>query len=77
MSAPGKPIAGIGAKPEDRWTVPLCHPCHMRQHELGEVPFWQALGLDPLKISATLWACGNDIGAMRAQVFALREYRRP
>lgn len=33
---------GIGMKPRDLWTVPLCHQCHARSHRgAGEVAFWR------------------------------------
>lgn len=34
---------GIGLKPDDKWTVPLCHDCHAKQHQVGEVSFWNDL----------------------------------
>ena len=33
---------GMGMKPKDSWTVPLCHRCHSKQHNgAGEVAFWR------------------------------------
>lgn len=32
--------AGIGQKPCDSRTVPLCNECHNRQHNRGERTFW-------------------------------------
>ena len=32
---------GMGAKPNDCWTVPLCRRCHEKQHGAGEVAFWR------------------------------------
>lgn len=31
----------------DRYTVPLCHDCHMRRHTVGAVTFWAEAGIDP------------------------------
>ena len=31
---------GMGLKPSDKFTVPLCHMCHSRQHQTGERTFW-------------------------------------
>lgn len=45
----GKPITGIGIKPDDRFVLPLCGKCHRLQHEIGEDDFWK--DLDP-----SLWA---------------------
>jgi hypothetical protein len=33
--------AGMGQKPHDWLTVSLCKHCHQRQHNQGEVTFWQ------------------------------------
>ena len=70
-----KPITGIGIKPGDLWTLPLCHRCHMRQHEIGEDRFWHGLGLNPLTIAMDLWGCFS-IEQMRAVIFAAREKRK-
>ena len=32
---------GMGLKPSDCYTVPLCHSCHTRQHRIGERTFWR------------------------------------
>ena len=38
---------GMGMKGPDKWTVPLCHRCHSKQHNekikdgAGEVAFWR------------------------------------
>lgn len=32
--------AGMGAKPDDRWCVPLCSRCHREQHKTDEATFW-------------------------------------
>ena len=42
---------GMGMKPSDYWTTPLCRDCHARQHT-GERTFWQ--GKDPLAIIEAL-----------------------
>lgn len=31
---------GMGLKPSDYRTVPLCHTCHALQHQIGERAFW-------------------------------------
>ena len=48
---------GMGQKPDDRRTVPLCagpHAdidgmlgCHNRQHVVGEATFWRSAPIDP------------------------------
>lgn len=79
MTRAGKPMAGTGNKPGDHWTLPLCQACHTEgphsQHGLGEVRFWNSLGLDPLVICQRLYAAG-ELEAMRAVVFAERERRK-
>ena len=79
MSAPGKTITGIGIKPDDKYSLPLCHGCHVAnptaQHNVGEIPFWGALGLDPLVICERLYAVSPDIEAMRDVIFKARETR--
>lgn len=32
--------AGMGQKPSDWRTVPLCRMCHREQHDIGERTFW-------------------------------------
>ena len=53
---------GMGYKPADRFCLPLCGPngCHARQHAIGEMSFWGALGIDPLDYAARLWAVTGD-----------------
>src|SRR5262245_13921145 len=46
---------GIGMKPSDRYTVPLCTACHAKQHRIGELSFWSALRIDPLNVALRLW----------------------
>lgn len=65
QAAPGKPPIGMGMKPDDKFTVPLCHRCHMRQHEVGEKPFFEAQGIDPLLMAAALFSKSPDLLAMR------------
>ena len=35
---------GMGLRPPDNLTLPLCHMCHALQHAIGEVAFWQEAG---------------------------------
>lgn len=63
-AAHGKPNAGVGNKPDDKWTVPLCHWCHVEgpqgQHRVGEKPFWSRLGMNPLPICEELHEATGD-----------------
>ena len=71
----GKSITGVGIKPDDKWTLPLCHTCHMRQHEIGETEFWAELGINPFLIAAKL-ATLQSVEAMRQEIFRVRENRK-
>lgn len=76
MSAPGKPNPGVGMKPDDKYTLPLCDVCHRTgpnaQHEVGEIKFWGSLGIDPLVVCARLYAVSPDVEKMRAVIAAAR-----
>lgn len=74
QSAPGKPPIGMGLKPDDKFTVPLCHGCHMRQHEVGEKSFFAEQGIKPLLVAAKLFAKSPDLVAMRAIAIAEIEH---
>lgn len=40
---------GMGRKPDDWRTVPLCRDCHNDQHSVGERTFWDSFGFDQLE----------------------------
>jgi hypothetical protein len=61
-------LAGIGQKPSDRRTTPLCHKHHMEQHSVGERTFWARLGRDPEQVIVDLNRTYPDIEAMTAVV---------
>lgn len=71
---------GMGAKPSDKWSLPLCPSCHRidgdSQHEVGEAIFWDRLGLNPLLICEALHKVSPDIPKMRAVVFSFVGERR-
>lgn len=53
---------GLGEKPDDRFTVPLCGKCHREQHDMNEREFWIQRGKDPVCIALALWAnSGNQV----------------
>lgn len=57
----GKFNAGVGAKPDDRWTVPLSNDKHAEQHEIGdERRFWEQYNIDPIEIAQQLYAVSGD-----------------
>lgn len=68
MMAPDKPLPGMGAKPDDRWALPLCREDHMEQHRVGERQFWKDVGIDPLVMADRLYRVSPNIEAMRAMV---------
>jgi hypothetical protein len=63
----------FGKKAADRWTVPLCGACHREdkdsQHKVGELPFWNDVGINPLLVCSRLYAARDDFVKMRAIVF--------
>lgn len=60
----GKPITGIGIKPDDKYTVPLCGQHHRAQHAFGdERGWWEKLGRDPIKLSLALYSVSGDAEA--------------
>lgn len=71
-----KPITGVGTKPADRWTLPLC-PGHHRlsnscQHNFDERSWWEEHGINPLSLSSALFAMTGNIEAME-QIIARRD----
>ena len=52
---------GVGAKPDDKWTVPLCGSCHGKQYDMGdEEMFWKLVGINPLLVARLLYAVSGD-----------------
>jgi hypothetical protein len=46
----------LGRKPSDEFAVPLCRVHHRAAHRAGdERAWWQATGIDPVKIARKLW----------------------
>src|SRR5689334_4664962 len=64
---------GVGMKPRDRYTVPLCTACHAKQHRLGQLSFWSALSIDPLNVAFRLWIVSADLTAGERTVFRARQ----
>lgn len=56
---------GMGRKPDDWRTTPLCRTCHTRQHSLNEEAFWKELGIDPYQLAGDLWLASPDVLRMR------------
>lgn len=71
----GKFATGMGQKPDDKWTVPLCADCHRNgsekrkaQHQMNERKFWEQEGIDPLEVAIELFACDNHVTRMQDMV---------
>ncbi|HEX7881685.1 MAG TPA: hypothetical protein VF499_02990 [Afipia sp.] len=64
--------SGLGKKPDDRHSVPLCAGCHRldrdAQHTRNEREFWDSIGINPLLIAERLYAQRGDLAAMCAVV---------
>lgn len=49
--------AGVGAKADDYWTLPMCGRHHDEQHKAGnESKFWRRYGIDPILYALRLWS---------------------
>lgn len=56
----GKRHTGMGEKPADAWTLPLCGRCHREQHKGNELNFWTNLGVNPFVLALSLFAASGD-----------------
>lgn len=68
---------GMGMKPGDDWTVPLCHMHHRAQHQIGEATFW-GLHIDEARdIAQKLWEVSGDSsdGCAALNTFGRGDYR--
>lgn len=68
---------GMGMKPGDNWTVPLCRIHHREQHQIGEPAFW-GINIDEARsIAQILWeVSGNKYAAGAAlNTFGTGDYR--
>ena len=56
--AANKRETGVGEKPDDRWTVPLCAEMHrlgnLAQHNSGERDWWRGHHIDPVLVAMEL-----------------------
>jgi hypothetical protein len=64
---------GVGRKPGDRYTVPLCTTSHAKQHRIGQLTFWSALRSDPVSVALRLWTISADLEAGERTVFRARQ----
>jgi len=56
----GKRQAGMGEKPNDAFTLPLCAAHHDEQHSMNEAAFWMELSIDPLQLALSLFGSSGD-----------------
>lgn len=71
-------LAGMGRKPPDSETLPLCFRCHRTQHSVGELTFWASVGIDPHVVVKHLYAASPNVEKMRAMCFVAKEIgKRP
>lgn len=56
-----KEMTGMGQKPDDRWTVPLCSQCHREQHRHREETFWGETNIDPIFLALALHSVSGDL----------------
>jgi hypothetical protein len=68
----GKPSTGIGTRPDDKWSVPLCHRCHMDQHKHGEREWWESQGIDPMPVAIELYCFSPNIERMTGIISRVR-----
>lgn len=53
---------GVGEKPSDRWTIPLCAHHHLiGQHTENEIAWWARQGRDPFSLAHALYDCSGDL----------------
>lgn len=58
-----KPITGMGIKPDDCYTVPLCGKHHREQHQGDEKQFWLRYGVmagEVIQMALALFAHTGD-----------------
>ena len=52
---------GIGAKPDDKYTLPLCGKHHREQHSMNEHEFWFVkYRIDPILTSLAIYSVSGD-----------------
>lgn len=65
-AAYGKRDTGMGEKPSDRWSIPMCRTCHMKQHAMNEREFWRERRILPLLLAQKLYSeYGGTGGVVR------------
>lgn len=52
---------GVGQKPDDCFTLPLCQVCHSAQHRMNEPSYWARKNIDPVLVSLRLYSISGDV----------------
>lgn len=60
---------GIGTKPSDKFSLPLCAIHHDAQHANGELSFWSHYRIDPIDQALRLWTISGNLEAGERIVF--------
>ncbi len=69
----GKVNPGVGAKPDDKWALPLCggvDGCHPEQHGMSERKFWEVRGIDPILMALALYSISGDTEEAERIIYA-------
>jgi hypothetical protein len=66
----GKLNPGVGQKPSDFFTVPLCGKHHREQHQGSEPKFWQSHNIDPILLALMLYAISEDMEEAERIIYA-------
>lgn len=66
----GKPITGMGIKPDDKYTLPMCGAHHRKQHQMNEGDFWFAQKIDPVLMSLAIYSVSGDAEAAERIIYA-------
>jgi hypothetical protein len=61
---------GVGAKPDDKYTLPLCGECHAKQHSMNELKFWEYRNIDPVLMALALYSVSGDVEEAERIIFA-------
>lgn len=72
----GKVNSGVGAKPHDFFTVPLCGRHHRMQHSGSERDFWNLVGINPFYLGLVLHSVSGDHDTATMVVVAHNEMAR-
>ncbi len=55
----GKRPTGMGERPDDKWSIPLCSNCHLDSpaavHKIGEARFFEKMSFDPFELAVALY----------------------